>query len=71
MRFKVIDKSPVLIGSTIHKKKIGQVLEARTLKSKKESSYTRTTFTTKRENMTNLGGDKKGTLIFKNEKDKS
>ena len=40
-------------------------------KGKKESSYTRTTFTTKRENMTNLGGDKKGTLIFKNEKDKS
>ena len=35
MRFKVIDKRPVLIGSTIHKKKIGQVLEARTLKSKK------------------------------------
>ena len=36
MRFKVIDKRPVLIGSTIHKKKIGKVLEARTLKSKKE-----------------------------------
>ena len=36
MRFKVIDKRPVLVGSTIHKKKTGLVLKARILKAKKE-----------------------------------
>ena len=37
MRFKVIDKRPVLIGSTIHKKKIGQVLEAKRIQKGKKA----------------------------------
>ena len=37
----MIDKRPVLTGSTIHEKKIGQVLEAGTLKSKKEKNAKR------------------------------
>ena len=37
MRFKVTDKRPVLIGSTIHKKKIGQVLEAKRIQKGKNA----------------------------------